>query len=130
MNSSRQYGRSQNPSALTPWPTLLALGITLFFAGMFTNAAACILGGVLCLTAVVGRLRNPAPLQRSDSASLSFEPEIAATTRAKVDQAGWINSDTSEAPRSPRVYPLSAGAMGGLAGSVVTGALALLYGLV
>src|SRR6202012_874752 len=128
MNSSRQYVRSQNPPVSTPWPILLALGITLFFAGMFTSAAVCILGGVLCLAAFIGQLRNPPLLQSVDSAS--FLAESGNATAAEKDQAGWINSDALQSPRSYRGYPLSAGAMGGLAGSVVTGALALLYGLV
>jgi hypothetical protein len=65
MNPSRLHGASQNPPAPPPWPILLALGITLFFVGMFTNAAISILGGVLCFTALVGRLRSSLPLSKN-----------------------------------------------------------------
>jgi hypothetical protein len=124
MSSGWRYECLQDSTAPAPWPIVLALGIILFIAGMFTSAAVCILGGVVCLAALVGRLRNSLQRRRIDSASFPARPESASTNRAKVDQAGWINSDAHQAPISHRTYPFSAGAMGGLAGGVFIATLA------
>jgi hypothetical protein len=128
MDSSRQYGRSQDPQVPTPWPIVFALGIILLFAGMVTSVTASILGAVLCLSALVGRARGTLPLERVDCASFRTESESAPA--CEKDQAGWISSDARRARMSHRVYPLSAGVKGGLAGSAVMAALAVLYGLV
>ena len=50
--------------APTPWPMVLALGITLAFAGLVTHAAVSVVGIALALIAAVGWWREVLPEQR------------------------------------------------------------------
>jgi len=115
--------------APTAWPLVLAFGTTLAFAGLVTSESVSVLGGVLVIAGAVGWFRNVLPHEAHESVPVMPEEPAIATTRRDVarlevaDQPkrAWLPLET---------YPVSAGIKGGLAGSVVMAALAMLYGLI
>jgi hypothetical protein len=115
--------------APTAWPLVLALGITLAFAGLVTSESVSGLGGILIIAGAVGWFRNVLPHEEHESVSVTpGEPAIATTRRAvaRLDvasqpQRAWLPLET---------YPVSAGVKGGLAGSVGMAGLAMLYGFI
>ena len=59
--------------APTAWPMVLALGVTLAFAGLVTNAIVSIVGLVLALIAGVGWWRQVLPIQQHEAVVLRPE---------------------------------------------------------
>jgi hypothetical protein len=114
--------------APTPWPIVLAFGITLLFAGLVTSAPISILGAALSIVAGVGWFRDVLPQEKQETVEVGEQPALATSTRLEVERLPI-------APSLPRallpleIYPVSAGIKGGLAGGVAMALLACLYGL-
>jgi hypothetical protein len=115
--------------APTPWPLILAFGVTLSFAGLVTSAAVSLVGLVTAVTGIVGWVRTLFPHEAHVSVPVIDAPPVAVTSRREVARVR-----TAQAlPRAwlpLEIYPVSAGVKGGLAGSVAMAALAMLYGVV
>lgn len=115
--------------APTPWPIVLAFGITLVFAGLVTSDAVSVLGLIVAVFGVRGWFRDVLPLERHESLQvvpaeppiITTRPEIAHIEIAPELRRAWLPLE---------VYPISAGIKGGLAGSVAMALLAMLYGIV
>ena len=115
--------------APTAWPFVLALGASLIFAGLLTNASISILGAVLWLAGAVGWFRQVLPREHHVEVPAVAEPEAVVApappaTRLPAAQhveRAWLPL---------KIYPISAGVKGGLAGGVAMALLAMLYGLV
>jgi len=122
-------GRIELP-APTAWPIVLALGITLVFAGMLTTASVSILGAVLALGGFIGWFRDVLPLEKRELLPAVEEAIPVATSRPEVARVGWITHEPHRARVPMEIYPVSAGVKGGLAGSVVMAVLAMTYGLI
>jgi len=102
--------------APTPWPIV-------------TSGAVSVLGAILAIAGAVGWFRDVLPQEAQESVRVTTQVPGITTLRPEVARA--------ETERGlPRVwlpveiYPISAGIKGGLAGSVVMAALAMLYGIV
>ena len=115
--------------APTAWPFVLALGITLVFAGLVTSESVSVLGAVLAIAGAIGWFRNVLPYEVHEAVPVVPEQPTIATTRRDVALL--------EAAHQPKrawlpleIYPVSAGVKGGVAGSVVMAAFAMLYGLI
>ena len=114
--------------APTAWPIVLALGVTLLFAGLLTSASVSILGTILIVTGCVGWFREVLPHENEEIVKVHEELAVVTTSRREVERLPM-------APDLPRpllpleIYPASAGIKGGLAGSVAMAVLACLYGL-
>jgi hypothetical protein len=109
---------------------VLALGITLLFAGLVTSMGVSILGGILCVVGAVGWFRDVLPQEALESVIIQQAAPKIETTRHAV---GRLRAETPEVTRAwlpLEIYPVSAGIKGGLAGSVPMAALAMLYGLI
>jgi hypothetical protein len=115
--------------APTAWPIVLALGITLMFAGMLTTMSVSILGAILAASASIGWFYDVLPYERSEVVRVSEEPIPVTTTHHEVERFGWITREPHRARVPIEIYPVSAGIKGGLAGSVVMAVLAIIYGL-
>jgi hypothetical protein len=115
--------------APTVWPLVLAFGITLVFAGLVTSESVSVLGGLLIIAGAVGWFRNVLPHEAHESVSVTPEEPAIATTRRDVARLE-VASQPKRAWLPLEIYPVSAGIKGGLAGSVVMAALAMLYGLI
>lgn len=115
--------------APTAWPFVLALGASLIFAGLLTNASISILGAVLYLAGAVGWFRQVLPLEHHVEVPAVPELEVEAVPAREVlrlpaaqqVQRAWLPL---------KIYPIFAGVKGGLAGGVAMALLAMLYGLV
>jgi len=116
-----------NLPAPTPWPVILAFGVTLLFAGLLTSVSVSILGVLLVSTASVGWFRDVLPHEKQEKVAVREEMPLVSTTRPQVQRLAI-------APQLPRpllpleTYPVSAGIKGGLAGSIAMAILACLYG--
>jgi len=117
--------------APTAWPMALALGVTLAFAGLVTNAIVSVVGIVLSLLAGVGWWRQVLPIQKHEAVPLRpvaerstpILPSAAAVARLIPGEAGHRVRIPTE------VQPLSSGIKGGIVGGVAMAIVALVYGV-
>jgi hypothetical protein len=114
--------------APTAWPFALALGVALIFAGLLFNVSISILGAVLYLTAAVGWFREVLP--HEDHVPVPVEPETEAEAVAREVMRLPVAATVKRAWLPLKIYPVSAGVKGGLAGGVAMAVLAMLYGVV
>src|SRR4029077_21037447 len=112
----------------TAWPFILALGVTLLFAGLVTSMSVSALGLVLALAGSVGWFREVLPHEHEEVVPLVAE-EISLRTERPVVERLPIAPDQLRTWLPWRSYPISAGLKGGLAGSVAMAVLACLYGV-
>ena len=112
----------------TPWPIVLAFGITLLFAGLVTSEALSLLGAVVAIAGAVGWFRDVLPHQRHESVQVVTEVPRITTMRREVAHME-IAPELRRAWLPVEIYPISAGIKGGLAGSVAMAVLAMLYGI-
>jgi len=118
--------------APTAWPMVLALGITLAFAGLVTHAAVSWVGIVLALVAAVGWWREVLPEQRLEQITLravELPTQAVMPVRPAVERAS-IGEGAHRTRVPVEIQPYSAGIKGGVVGGVVMAVLALAYGLV
>lgn len=116
--------------APTASPIVLALGLTLLFAGLVTSAAVSVLGAILAFFGCVGWFRAVLPHERHESVQTHDMIAPVTTQRTQVAHLKWITHELHRARLPLEIYPISAGVKGGLAGSAVMAVLAVLYGIV
>lgn len=114
--------------APTAWPLVLAAGFTLLTAGLVTNPAISVLGGVLMVFGCVGWFRQVLPHEAHEDIPVIVEPVSIQTTRRLVEKIVIPEEDRAHLP--VETYPVLAGIKGGLAGGVAMIPPALLYGLI
>jgi len=118
--------------APTAWPMVLALGITLAFAGLVTHAAVSFVGIALALIAAVGWWRAVLPAQRVEHITLipiGLRPQAVVPMRPAVERTS-IGAGRHRTRVPVEVQPYSAGIKGGIVGGVVMAVVALTYGMV
>lgn len=114
--------------APTAWPFALALGVSLMFFGLLSNISLTLLGAVVAVCGVVGWFRQVLPHEHHievpvTEAELEVVPAACQVTKMTV-------ADVQRAWLPLKIYPISAGIKGGLAGGVAMAVLAMLYGLI
>ena len=118
--------------APTAWPMVLALGITLAFAGLVTHAAVSWVGIALALIAAVGWWREVLPDEQTEQITLpavELRPPAVMPSRPAVEVAS-IGEGAHRTRVPVEIQPYSAGIRGGVVGGVAMAVLALAYGLV
>jgi hypothetical protein len=70
--------------APTAWPIVLALGVTLLFAGLLTSADITVVGGVLMVAAAVGWFRDVLPRELQEAVPVDPVAAQAVTARTEV----------------------------------------------
>ncbi len=118
--------------APTPWPMVMALGVTLGFAGLVTNGMVTAVGIVLTVAGVIGWFRDVLPVEAVERLPLRppalqprrVEPRSAAVMHLVPGQAGHRVNIPAE------IHPYSAGIWAGLAGGAAMAAIAGMYGLI
>jgi hypothetical protein len=133
MEQEEQHANAQPDNAVvvpapTAWPFVFALGVALIFAGLLTSPSISILGAVLYLAGAVGWFRQVLPQEHHGLVTVAptAEPEILPARevmRVEVAQGqrAWLPL---------KVYPVSAGVKGGMAGAIAMALLAMLYGVI
>jgi hypothetical protein len=114
--------------APTAWPIALAFGITMLFAGLVTDESVSILGAIIALVAAVGWFRAVLPHEAHESLPVAEAALTFATARSEVHRI-HIPHDIHRVWLPLKIYPISAGVKGGLAGSVAMAVLAMAYGI-
>jgi hypothetical protein len=130
LNQSREDAMNTvEVPASTPWPIVLAFGITLLFAGLVTSEAVSVLGAVVAIAGAVGWFRDVLPHDHHETVQVVMPAPSVTTMRREVARME-IAHELRRAWLPVEIYPISAGIKGGLAGSVVMAVLAMLYGIV
>lgn len=132
-SAEHMHERAQTPPeievpASTAWPLVLALGFTLIFTGLLTNASVSVLGIVLSVAGCVGWFRQVLPHEQEVAVPVIPE-EIRIATDRPVVQRLPLAPGLVRAWLPLRTYPVSAGVKGGWAGGVAMAVLACAYGL-
>ncbi|HVB86539.1 MAG TPA: hypothetical protein VNK23_07745 [Candidatus Dormibacteraeota bacterium] len=134
MNSHSETAPASSPEHVhlpspTPWPVLLAVGVTLIAGGLISSEVVTIIGALLAIAACVGWFRQVLPHERHSPVAVLQHEIVIASSRRKVARM--------EAPQGPtrarlplEIYPVSAGIKGGLTGGVGMALLAMFYGIV
>lgn len=116
----------------TAWPMLFALGLSLLFAGLVTNAIVSCVGAVLFFCGAVGwwfdvlphEKHERVPLQADVDRPPPIEPQTAAVEHLHVGE------DQHRLRLPVEMQPYSAGLRGGAAGAVAMAVVAMVYGLI
>ena len=118
--------------APTVWPMVVALGVTLGFAGLVTHVAVSVVGVALALVGGVGWWRCVLPEEKVEYVPVvpaaSVTPPVAAPARG-VERFSF-GEDRHRLRLPVEVQPLSAGVKGGLVGGLAMALCAALYGIV
>lgn len=118
--------------APTAWPFIAALGIALIFAGLVTHAVVSIVGVAVLLRAAAGWWIEVLPVQREEAVLVSPADRSGAhvsKSSAAVDHlATGVGGHRVHIP--VEVHPYWTGLLGGLAGAVAMGVVAMLFGLI
>jgi len=120
--------RAIDVPAPTAWPLILAVGVTLLFAGLVTSISVSALGAVLALAGYIGWFREVFPHEHEEQVPIVPEDIELRTDRPLVERLP-VAADQLRAWLPVRTYPVSAGLKGGIAGSAAMAALACLYGV-
>lgn len=126
--------RSDSPEQVnlpsqTPWPVLLAIGITLIAGGLISSGIVSIIGALIAIAASVGWFRQVLPHERHSAVVIVHDEVVIASSRRKVARMEAPQGLTRA--RLPlEIYPISAGIKGGLAGGVAMALMAMFYGIV
>jgi len=131
MTESTERDRIALP-APTVWPMVVALGVTLGFAGLVTHLVVSVVGVALLLVGGVGWWRCVLPEEKVEYVPIvrapSGPPPVVPRTRG-VERFSF--GDDRHRLRVPvEVQPLSAGVKGGLVGGFAMALCAAIYGIV
>jgi len=118
--------------APTPWPMVLALGITLGFAGIVTHQLVAWVGAVMTLVAAVGWWYDVLPAEKTESV-----PRVPQHRRARpvvpVPETvqHLVVGEGGHRVRLPlQMHPYRSGLRGGLLGSIAMAGVAVVYGVI
>jgi hypothetical protein len=114
--------------APTPWPMIMALGLTLVFAGLVTNVAVTLVGGVLFIAGGLGWFGEVLPVEHRETIRVAPAVEAIVPARVGVDYL-HVGELGNRAILPLKIYPYSAGIKGGIAGGVVMAVLAVFQGM-
>ena len=113
--------------APTHWPLVLAVGLTLMFAGLVTNFMVSALGVVLMVAGIVGWFRQVLPHEVHELLPVT---EIEKAIEREGRRVTRIQLPTGGRGMLPvQTYPISSGIIGGFAGGTAMIVLAELYGV-
>src|SRR5208283_1451416 len=115
--------------APTAWPMIMALGLTLAFAGLVTNVAVSMVGLILFIAGAVGWFGEVLPIEHRETVRVEAGVEAVVPAEIGVDYLR-VGELGNRAVLPLEIYPYSAGIKGGIAGGVAMALLAVLQGIV
>ncbi|HEY5895010.1 MAG TPA: hypothetical protein VIT91_17460 [Chthoniobacterales bacterium] len=115
--------------APTPWPLVMALGLSLAFGGLVLHWAVTVLGFIMTLCGVVGWFRDIYPHEKHEASERLFAPEEHEPEPAPRTVEHLHLGEAGHRIHYPeRVHPYTAGIRGGIVGGLVMAIIALAYG--
>jgi hypothetical protein len=116
----------------TAWPMVFALGLSLLFAGLVTNAVVSVVGGVLFLCGAAGWWFDVLPRERHERVPLQSADERPPPLRARVAGVEYrrVREEQHRLRLPVEMQPYSSGLRGGAAGAVSMALVAMAYGLI
>lgn len=114
--------------APTQWPLIMAVGLTLIFAGLVTNFIISLLGVVMTIAGAVGWFREVLPHEAHELLPVADEEIEIEREGRRVARFEHPVSGRGMTPIT--TYPISSGIKGGFAGGTVMIVLAEIYGVV
>src|SRR5215469_238228 len=125
-----EHGRNEvSLPAPTAAPMLMALGITLGFAGLVTSVTVSAVGVIIAVAGAVSWFTEVLPVEREET--LTVVPESIVVVQAKLPVAYLeVGEKLNRAVLPLEIYPYSAGIKGGIAGGAVMALLAIVQGLI
>jgi len=111
---------------------VVALGITLAFAGLVTHPALSVVGIVLALISAVGWWREVLPEEAREQITLSpveLRPRAVVPLHPAVERTS-IGAGGHRTRIPVEIQPYSAGIKGGVVGGIAMAVLALAYGVI
>lgn len=133
MSDSDDRGHIDLP-APTIWPLVVALGLTLIFAGLVMHWAMSLVGLVLTLWGATGWFRDIYPHEKHEAVPVAVGRELeilhVPTPRPRKVELLEFGKGYHRMRIPVRVHPLNSGIYGGIVGGAVMAVLALLYGIV
>jgi hypothetical protein len=115
--------------ASTPWPMIMALGLTLSFAGIITAMSVSVVGVLLFVAGAVGWFGEVLPAEHHEQVIIEPSEAVPAPVEVRVAQLE-VGEEGNRASLPLQIYPYSAGIKGGIAGGFVMAALASLQGII
>jgi len=115
--------------APTAWPFAMAVGSALVFAGLLTSPVVSVLGSIFSIFGAVGWFREVLPHEHEEVIPVQAEQPALAYKACKVMRIE-VAEQVHRAWLPLKIYPMSAGIKGGLAGGVAMAILAALYGII
>jgi hypothetical protein len=130
---SAASGHAENAIHLpapTHWPLILAVGLTLLFAGLVTNVMISALGVVMAIAGAVGWFRQVLPQEAHEMLPVSEEEIAIEREGRRVTRVEHLHVASGRGVMPVSTYPISSGIRGGFAGGTVMIVLAEIYGVV
>jgi hypothetical protein len=135
--NAHERGGEREPEAIelpapTAWPLVVALGVTLLFAGLVTHPVVSAVGATLSIVAAVGWWFQVLPHEQFERVPLRppgerAKPIVPSPAVVQRLEAG----DALHRMRVPvEVQPYSAGIRGGIVGGIAMAVVACAYGLI
>ena len=116
--------------APTVWPMVVALGVTLGFAGLVTHIVVSVVGVVLALVGAVGWWRCVLPEEEVEYVPVVRAPSVTPPAPFRGVERFSFGDDRHRLRLPVEVQPLSAGVRGGLVGGLAMALCAAIYGIV
>ena len=116
--------------APTAYPFVFAVGGALIFSGLLTNMWVGLLGFGLWIFGAVGWFRQVLPREHYEEVPVVAEEAITTAEPEPEVVHLEVAADIKRAWLPLKIYPVSAGVKGGLAGGVAMAILAMLYGII
>ncbi|HEY3988326.1 MAG TPA: hypothetical protein VGM02_03440 [Acidobacteriaceae bacterium] len=116
--------------APTQWPLIMAVGLTLLFAGLVTNVMISALGVVMAIAGAVGWFRQVLPHEAHEMVPVADEEIEIEREGRRVARIEHVHRVSGRSVTPVSTYPISSGIKGGFAGGTVMIVLAEIYGLV
>jgi hypothetical protein len=116
--------------APTQWPLIMAVGLTLTFAGLVTNMMISALGVVMTVAGAVGWFRQVLPHEVHELLPVTDEAIAIEREGRRVTRVAHVHPASGRGMTPVSTYPISSGIKGGFAGGTVMIVLAEIYGIV
>jgi len=106
----------------------MAMGTALVFTGLLTDVSVSILGAILSISGAIGWFRQVLPHEHHET--IPMQPPVPPTVHPKREVMRLpVVKEVQRAWLPLKIYPVTAGVKGGLAGGVAMAIFAMLYGI-